>query len=293
MTLSDKFHKLIAEEDERPEALREAAELVLNAPESGERDGLLALIYHDGIGVDADLDKSFGLAEKAAFKGHDGLGYYLLGYMCENAETPDQAEGGPRQKYDHYDAERFYELCSKIDSPWREEAVIWLGDYYMDSAQGGDPEIGVEYYESIAGHNAEAAGRLSDYYWDLIDYTNPSDDPELAAALFKWTEVAGKLNPEDYSYRLGTLYVCGVGCQKDFTNAIDLFTDAYAYGDWRGAQAIAATLDEYLGDDPEITPAERAKIENEIAMWLGRAEEMRQKDLLENPDEQDNAIEED
>ena len=47
--LENKFYKLIGEEDERPEALQEAADLVLNAPESSERAGLLALIYHDGI----------------------------------------------------------------------------------------------------------------------------------------------------------------------------------------------------------------------------------------------------
>ena len=53
--LENKFYKLIGEEDERPEALQEAADLVLNAPESSERAGLLALIYHDGIGVEQDI----------------------------------------------------------------------------------------------------------------------------------------------------------------------------------------------------------------------------------------------
>ena len=71
--------------------------VVSAAPEGPERDGLLGLLLHEGIGVPVDLDKSFDHAEKAA-KGGDALGYFLLGFMCENAETPDQAEGGPRQK---------------------------------------------------------------------------------------------------------------------------------------------------------------------------------------------------
>lgn len=290
--LENKFYKLIAEEDERPEALKEAADLVLNAPESSERAGLLALIYHGGIGVEQDMDRAFGYAEKAALEWHDGLGYYLLGYMCENAETPDQAEGGPRQKYDHYDAERFYELSSKIDSPWRYDAVMWLGDYYMDMAKGGDPEIGVEYYESIAGSYPPAAEALSDYYWDLA-FPDHTDDTDWTKPLFKWTKVAEKTYPEEYAYRLGVLYSCGIGCERDTDKGTDLFVKAYEHGDWRGAQAIAASIEELLANMPEMAPEPRQMREDEIRVWLHRAEELRQKDLLENPAERDNAIEED
>lgn len=278
MTLSDTFHKLLAEKEYDPEAVQKAVQLVVNAPDSSERDGLLALMYHEGIGVDIDLDKCFELAEKAAVMGHDGLGYFLLGYMCDNAETPDQDEGGPRQKYDRYDAERFYEICSRIDSRWREEAIIWLGDYYMDPTQGDDPEIAVEYYESIADGNTKSAGRLSDYYWELIDPENPSANPDLASSLFKWTSVAASKDPDGYSYRLGTLYTCGVGCRQDFDKAIDLYADAYAYGDWRGAQAIAATLDEFLNGNHDLPTEERDKIEAEIGQWLERAEKTRRQE---------------
>lgn len=168
MSLSDSFHKMLSGHEEDAAVQEDVAEMVFNAPECAERDGLLSLIYHEGIGVAVNLDKSFEYAKKAAFQGGDGLGYFMLGYMCDNAETPDQAGGGPRQEYDHYDAERFYEICSKIESHWKDHAILWLGDYYMDMAKGGDPEIAIEYYEKIAGHNTEAAGKLSDYYWDLI-----------------------------------------------------------------------------------------------------------------------------
>lgn len=290
--LEDKFYKFVEEENERPEALKEAADLVLNAPESGARDGLMALMYHDGIGVEQDLDRAFEYAEKAAFKGNDGLGYYLLGYMCENAETPDQAEGGPRQKYDHYDAERFYELCSKIDSPWRYDAVMWLGDYYMDMAKGGDPEIGVEYYESIAGSYPPAAEALSDYYWDLV-YPDYTEDVDWTKPLLKWTEVAEKSYPEEYAYRLGMLYYGGVGCEQDMEKGEDLFVKAYELGDWRGAQAMADVIKEQLEDLPDLSPEICIRREGEMQQWLERAGSLRRKDLIENPAERDNAIEED
>lgn len=46
----------------------------------------------------------------------------------------------------------------------------------MDMAKGGDPEIAVEYYEKIASHNAEAAGKLSDYYRDMGMPEYPDDE---------------------------------------------------------------------------------------------------------------------
>ncbi len=110
-TLTDRFIETLAESENVPEATEEIVKMVSGAPDSPERTGLLAYMYHEGIGVPVDLDKCFELAEKAAFGGGDALGYLLLGFMCDNSETPDQAEGGPRQKYDHYDAERFYAEC--------------------------------------------------------------------------------------------------------------------------------------------------------------------------------------
>lgn len=275
MEISDRFHEMLAGHEEDPETQRKAAELVLGVPDGAERDGLLSLIYHEGLGVERDLDRAFEYAEKAAFEGGDGLGYFMLGYMCDNAETPDQAEGGPRQKYDHYDAERFYEICSGIESRWRDQAILWLGDYYMDMAQGGDPEIGVEYYEKIADSNAEAAGRLSDHYWDLImpEYL---EDEEWTSQLFRWTAVAARLDPEEYSYRMGWIYADGLGCEPQPDKAIEEFGKAYSYGDWRGAKSIARVFEEMLDSAPDA--ASRAECEKNIKLWDERADRLREQD---------------
>lgn len=290
MTLSDEFHKILSDTDDAS-ARRRAADLVIQAPDSPERTGLLALMYHEGIGVDIDLDRCFDLAEKAAVDGHDPVAFFLLGYMCDNAETPDQAEGGPRQKYDHYDAERFYDLCARSESRWKNHAIYWLSDYYMDSARGGDPDVAVDYLETIATDDAEAAGRLSDYYWDLV-VNEQIDDDDMAVRLFHWTSVAAGLDPDNYMFHLGWLLAEGVGCDADAVKAVDAFSSAYACGDWRGPRAIANILKDAL---PDIDDAEERKnCESEIKRLDDEADRMYGEYMLDNPDERDDsALEED
>ncbi len=292
MTLSDNFHNLYSEIEDNPKVANDIVKLVFTAPDSAERDGLLSLMYHEGIGVPVNLEKSFELAESSVDKGGDGLGYYMLGYMCDNVETPDQADGGPRQKYDHYDAERFFEASSKLDSRWKDYAILWLGDYYLDSAKGGDPEIGVEYYESIADHNADAAGALSDYYWGLIMPEYLEDD-EWTSQLFKWTSVAVELDPEEYSYRMGWIYADGLGCEKSYEKAMHFFEEAYEYGDWRGAQAIVTMYEERLEENPDMDDDTRREITTELDQWKIREKESYEQQLTESLDELDNPIEED
>ncbi|MDE6498378.1 MAG: hypothetical protein K2L21_06945 [Muribaculaceae bacterium] len=277
MTLSDEFHELLKADDNEA-----AARLVLDAPESAEREGLLSLMLHEGIGVEPDLDGCFDHAQKAA-DGHDPLGYFMLGYLCDNAETPDQAEGGPRQQYDQYDAERFYELCSKLESRWKDPAVLWLAEHYMDMAAGGDPEIGVEYYESIADHNADAAACLSDYYWNLIMPLYLKDD-EWEAQLLKWTTVAADMLPEEYCHRMGWMYADGIGCEKSWEKAFDYFNQAYEAGDWRGAAAIAKIYEEYLEENPDLDAAEVDEIKAEIERCKQLADEMCAEEAASEPD---------
>lgn len=288
-TLTKRFIQTLAHNEGNMEAYRQAAEMVLEAPATPESTGLLAYMYHEGIGVDVNLDRCFELAEEAAFNGGDSLGYFLLGYMCDNVETPDQAEGGPRQKYDHYDAERFYEKCAEIESMWSSQAHLWLGDYYLDMARGGDPDVGVEHYEAIANDNEEAASRLSDYYWNLI-MPEYFEDEEWRAALFKWTTIAEQFNPEEYAYRMGWIYADGLGCEQSVDKAVEYFEKVYNYGDWRGARAIAQCYEEFILDTKEPGTKERALCEQTIKIWNDRADRMRAEELLNDPD---NCIEED
>ncbi len=272
MTLSDKFHELQKQWEFDSKIGNKIADLINNAPESSERDGLMSLMYHEGIGYPIDLEKSFELAERA-IDGGDPLGYFMLGFMIDNIETPDQANSGPRQKYDHYDAERFYAKCAELESRWRPFAILWLGDYYLDFARGGDPEVGVDYYESIAEHNAEAATALSNYYWDLI-MPEYFEDAEWQSKLFKWTSVAAELNPADFSYRMGWIYADGLGCEQSYSKALDFFKTAYSYGDLKGAEAIAKIYEEKLENEIEADSDLKATYAEKIAFWKKRADNL-------------------
>lgn len=114
---------MLAGHENDPAVRTQIADMVIGAADSPERDGLLALIYHEGIGVPADLDKSLECAAHAAAV-DDGLGCFMLGYMCDNNETSG--------KYAPGDAVRFYERCAAIGSRWQGWAIFWLCDYYHD-----------------------------------------------------------------------------------------------------------------------------------------------------------------
>lgn len=283
-SLTDTFLAMLEYIDSDPRVAGDIFHTVEEDQESSERDGLMAMLLHEGIGTPVDLEKSFEYAEKAAFDGGDALGYYVLGYMCDKGETPDQAEGGPRQKYDHYDAERFFEICAAKDSPWKKYACNWLGDHFLNMARGGDPEIGVEYLEQIAGEDAEAAGKLSDYYWDIVmpDYT---DDTERAEVLFRWTKTAAIFDEEEYAYRLGWLYADGIGCEKSFWLALKYFGEAYFAGDWRGAESIAHLLEADLNDeDCHLSQEELREFQADIKKWKQRAASMKEGADVDDPD---------
>ncbi|MDE5814230.1 MAG: hypothetical protein K2H72_08090, partial [Muribaculaceae bacterium] len=170
------------------------------------------------------------------------------------------------------------------DTPWKKYACNWLGDYFLNMARGGDPEVGIEYLEQIADEDEDAAERLADYYWDLVmpDYT---DDTERADALFRWTRRAAGWGDEDFLYRLGWLYADGVGCGKSLLLALKYFGEAYMAGDWRGAESIANLLDEKLANDPEdLTAEEKAEFKEDIAKWRNRAKSMKEESDAEEAD---------
>lgn len=269
MSLSDEFYRLFGELEEHPEIAADLAEMVFAARPDAESDGLLALLYHEGIGVETDFDKAFEHAERAAAE-DEGSALYLLGHMCHNAETPDQATGGARQKYDHYDAAGFIERCAATDSRWAVPAHLWLGDHYMDSARGGDPEVAVGHYEAIGHDDAEAAGKLSDYYWELLpdDLYVPDDERDrgLEAKVYEWTSEAVRLNPHDFSYRMGWCCADGIGCRPSFRLARKYFEDAYEFGDGRAAETIALLYEDRLADH-ELTEQEREHCTRCMESW--------------------------
>ncbi len=80
MSLSDDFHAMLTGHEDDASVHKQIASMVLAAPETPESNGLLALMYHEGIGVAPDCGRCFALAEKAAVK-DDGLGCFLGLYV--------------------------------------------------------------------------------------------------------------------------------------------------------------------------------------------------------------------
>lgn len=274
-TIFDRFICLYGEAESNPNAFNEMAELVLSAPVTPETTGLLAFMYHEGVGVEQDLDKAFRMAELAVKEGNDPTGLFLLGFMCDNEEIP--ADSG----YIPDDCLRFYEACAGVESRWRNEAILWLGDYFM--GQGDDPEVAVSYYESIGENDAEAAGNLSDYYWKQHLPGLPDDlrDLELEEKVFFWTSQAVRLNPHDYSYRMGCVYYEGIGCdaEKGFRLARKYWEDAYDYDDTRAADSIVFMFEERVASlpDDKAHKDERSNCLKQIESWRKLAERQRER----------------
>lgn len=273
MNLTDDIMEILANEENDPGAFDKVAETVLSADETPESTALLALMYHDGMGVAQDFGKCFELTKRAALEGDDGLGYYLLGYMCDNLEIPNQTCPGVKEQFSQLDAVRYYEKCAVLNCRWSDAAHLWLGNYYMDSARGGDMDVAVKHYETLASYNAEAAGRLSDYYWDqrTMNAVVPEEfrDVDLETKIYKWTLQAVELNPHDYSFRMGWIHADGIGCNKSFRLARKYWEDAYEFGDPHAADAIVTLFEERLSEIPD-TPDnadERAHCLKSIASW--------------------------
>ncbi|MDE6300815.1 MAG: sel1 repeat family protein [Muribaculaceae bacterium] len=274
-TLTDRFIKTIAENDSASTAVGEIVRLVFEKPDTPEKFGLRAYLFHEGIGVPADMEMCVRLAEKAAFEYGDPLGYFLLGYMADGTDDRRALE--------------FYEKCAGTKSRWGEQARLWLGRYFADIHRGNDIALGLEYFRSIAEDNSEAAGWLSDYYWSLVvpDYLNEDD---WKSELFRWTSSAARLDPAEYSWRLGLLYADGIGCEKDTDKAVDYLEEACDYDDWRAARSLADMLSDVLKNNPDMSPEEKAECESAIREWNAWADEQREAEIKS---EHDRSVEED
>lgn len=280
MGLSENFWEILNRDPESEDALNRAALLLKEAPDGPEKDGLTALCLYNGWGMTRDLDKAFEAAERAALS-NEGVALFLLGIMCENAETPDQQEGGPRQKYDHYDAEHFMQRCAATSSSWAEDAHLWLGHYFMNSARGGDPDEAIDHFAAIGHENADAAAALADYYRDMAEYSDYTDE-EYNTKTYEWTQEAARLNPEDYSYEYAMLLLRGVGCEPSMQKAREYFEKDYGFGHWQGASALALLWEKYA-TRPGLSQEEADYCLRETTRWANISQDIRQSEKEADP----------
>lgn len=281
-TLTDTFFNLILEEKEH-----EAADVLRQSPDTPEAEGLRGYAFYCGIDSPyADTDKAFEHFGLGA-AGNDSLSLYYLGIMCERGETPDQCTGGERQKYDHCDAERFMVLCADGHGIMEEWACLWLGQYFYDSARGGDSGEAVGCFVRAADlGNEEAVEWLVQIYADCAEYEDYAD-VQTNMELFRWQEKAYENNPHDESYNYGRLLYGGIpGIPANLRLALKLYEEDFEFGHSQGARALALHYESEAGKTEDTGEAE--KFAALADMWHERADRN-----AENDYEPEQIIEED
>lgn len=142
-------------------------------------------------------------------------------------------------RYDWYDAEKYMEMCFKTNTDYSIEAAVWLAEYFFDSAEGGDPEFGLDYLQYAAEKGNKRAIELrADHYFTLAeneDFKN-EDANKLA---FKYEEEAYYSDPHEQSYNYGYMFYYGIGTPVNLRLALKLFEEDYEFGHHEGAEALA------------------------------------------------------
>lgn len=257
----------------------------------GELSGMWGYIYYHGIGTyTEDDDVAFDLFENGASQ-NDSFSLYALGNMCADGTTPDQMQGGPRQKYDHYDASSFMERCSESNGEFAPAAWFWLGDYYLDSARGGDPELGIEYlHKAYEGGVSLAAPSMAKYYYDKAE---AHDFKDIAAnqIYLRWQQEAYEVDPHNQAFDYGmALYGMLFGLQPNIRLALKLFEEDYEAGGYDGAMTLAlhyeheAQTDKY---DSEMRATFKKQAEHWRVLAMQRMEELGDEDGEEEEDVDD------
>lgn len=249
MGLSEDFWDLLRNNPNNDKVYRKAFNLVTDAPDGPERDGLLSLLYYYGMGVTQDREKAFCLASRAADH-EEGIALYILGTMWENGEVPGR-------QCDMNTAKQLMTRCAACDSSWAEDARQWL-DRCTDSGHGNN------------------AGELADFYYQRAKLNGFANDEDNRKAL-QWVAEAANSNPYDYSYRYGLMLVRGIGCNPSFRLGVKYLEDAYDFGHCEAADALNVTYREQAEKEPDAD--RRQYCLRSAARWHERAEKLRAQNI--------------
>lgn len=157
-----------------------------------------------------------------------------------------------------------------------------------------NPGEALKKYEPMAGHDRDAACAVSDYYWQFVTlddkWLGSAQAKEIGKKIYDSTQWAVRMNPHDYSYRMGQIYEYGIGLPAgEFRLARKYYEDAYEFGYWEAAEALsqmfAAELKRLAPDDSHYDYCAKS-----VASWHRLAEKSRLRQLAS---EQDTAKEED
>ena len=210
------------------------------------------MTYYGEAGIECDYKQALMWFEKGAEE-NDSLSLYYMGLMCEAYE-------GTEDKYDWYDAEPFMTRCAEQKGMYAQFAALWLGEFFGDSAKGGDPEVSIDYYTLAAElGNDDAIKYLAEYYYDEAENAEFKDE-NLNRQAYKYQEEAYEQNPHDESFYYGYLLEHGIGTPQNLRLAMKLYEEDYTFGHSQGPRALANHY-EQVGD------------EKQTAYWHSKADE--------------------
>ncbi len=147
------------------------------------------------------------------------------------------------------------------------------------AALNRDAEAALRQYGPLVEEDRDVAGAVSDHYWQFVtlnsEWLESEEARELGPKIYDVTQQAVRLDPHDYSYRMGRIYEYGIGLpHPEFRLARKYYEDAYEFGYWEAAEALsqmfAAELDRLGPDDPH-----RDYCEKSVASWHRLAEKSR------------------
>ena len=207
----------------------------------------LGIAYHQGEGVEKDLNEAFRWVRKAAEAGHD-TAIFFVGTSYENGEgvAKDVAE-----------AVRWYRKAAEAGHPL---AMFNLGNAYSNGeGVGKDLSEGVRWYRKAAdAGNSDAMVNLGFRY-----QKGEGISKDLSEAI-RWYRKAADAGNAKAMFNLGVLYDRGEGVQKDVNEAFHWYRKAADAGD---TEAMFNLGNRYMKGDGV------AKDAAEGVRWLRKAAE--------------------
>ncbi|MGM9842841.1 MAG: hypothetical protein ACI30S_01315 [Muribaculaceae bacterium] len=212
--------------------------------------------------LQGDFDNATIAFEKAIELGN-ARAMYDLALMCYDGLVDNS-------NYDWYDAERFMTMCYNTGTDMATDAAVWLGEYFLESTEGDDPEFGIDYLQYAADKkNSRALELLADYFFSRAE-DKGFEDESLNAKAFQYQQDAYEVDPHEQSYNYGYLLYFGIGTPQNIRLALKLYEENYEFGHHEGAEAL---MEHY----------EKEGMKKEALWWKERAIKAKQKRL-----EQDN-----
>ena len=250
---------------------------------------LLAIIFENGIGVDADAARARGLLEQAADAGDPGAVLNLTTrlFMESGDEDPRMCRGieqmlgtdGVNVVAIYYsgliayngmcdqpvDPEGGFELIRAAAEDGYADAAVDMGRYYEYGLSGTpDYEAAFAWYERAADlDHPEGMWRAGIAY---ATGDGARHDPGLAVVYFRDAADAGSL---DGMVSLAVMYATGDGVDQDFARARTLYEDAAAYGNPTALKNLAVMY--ALGQGIAVDLVE-SRVLLEMAIELGEAD---------------------